>query len=306
MGRMKKFAWTLVVWPLACGSESDPTVVEVRDVRVAAPAPDPAYYDVIAPELTIQPGEEKMACFHLASPAEEIAIDFLDTEQGPFGHHVVMLSPKEPQPDGTLEDCTDAADMSKYRTLILPETEIPDGYAVRVPPRTPMVFQFHYVNTGLKPLLVRDYARLHKIPMADVTNWATTMGTTSARFRLPADGSEVIESFDCVIPHDIDVLVLGGHMHEHGAWMKIEMGNDAENLELMYNVEKWVADYRDAPPVELFLTNPRRVAAGSILRTTCAWKNLGDKELAYPEEMCAAFGYTAGSEEQIQCEVSAD
>lgn len=303
---VKRWAWPLVVGCVACGSGTDEVVQDVRDVRLTAPTPDPAYFDVVGPDLTLMPGEEKMACYYISSPDEEIAVDYLDTEQGPFGHHVVMLSPKEPLPDGTFEDCSDAADMAKFRTLILPETEIPPGYAVRVPPKTPMVFQFHYLNTGTKPLLVRDFARLHKMPMESVTHWATTMGTSSARFKVPVGGAETIESFDCVIPNDFEVLVLGGHMHEYGTWMKVEIGPDVDHLQTAYEVPQWVADFRDAAPVELFLTNPKRITAGSILRTTCAWKNTTGKELGYPEEMCAAFGYTAGSGEQIQCEVSPD
>jgi hypothetical protein len=295
----------LTATTFACGgTEAPPTDVQTRDVRVAIPAPDPAYVDLVSPELVIQPGEDKMYCYYVTYDGDDIAVDFMDTEQGPFGHHVVILSTKEPQPDGTVEECGEAKDMWKFRSLILPETELPAGHGLRMRRGTQFVFQLHYVNAGAAPILVRDLARMRKIPVDQVTTWTATFTSNSLRLSIPPNTTGT-ETFDCTIATDSNLLILGGHMHEQGKHMEILVGPDTANLEMLYQVESWKSEYRDAPPVRLFRDAPLRLSAGSVIRTSCTWHNPTTETMIFPEEMCSGFGYVAGIEEPIHCEAVA-
>lgn len=275
-------------------------MVETLDVRVEIPEPSDEHLDFVTPEVVIESGEEKMYCVHKAYSGPALAVRNLEVSQGRFGHHVVFVSTTDPQPDGTLEDCTDRELMNKYGVHILPDTPLPDGYAIPVDEDQHLVMQFHYVNTGVEPILVRDVARFELVDPAGVEHWTQPFATNSESLVLSADGSSS-ESFDCEIPGDGELLILGGHMHEEGTFMEVLMGADEDNLESMYLVDPWRPDYRDAPPVSLFVNNPMPVFEGDILRTRCDWTNTLGEEVIFPAEMCATFGYIAGLAEPWTC-----
>jgi hypothetical protein len=274
--------------------------VEVEDVRVDIPEPAEGYLDFVSPEVEIGPGEEKMYCVHQAYSGEALAVRNLEVSQGRYGHHVVFVSTTEPLADGTLEDCTDRQVMNKFGVHILPDTPLPDGYAIPVAEEAHLVMQFHYVNTGINPILVQDVARFELVDPTTVEHWTQPFATNSESLELPAEGSST-EVFDCVIPSNGELLILGGHMHEEGTSMEVLIGADEPSLESMYLVDPWRPDYRDAPPVSLFIDNPILVFEGDILRTRCDWTNTLGEEVIFPAEMCATFGYIAGLAEPWTC-----
>ena len=55
-------------------------------------------------------------------------------------------------------------------------------------------------------------------------------------------------------------------MHESGLTFAIDVGPDLESLENLYLVDPWRAQYRDAPPISLFFTEPRFLPAGTIVQ----------------------------------------
>ena len=305
---MRTLAMTLAVLPLAmaCGSsEGDdmPAPTDV-DVRVAIPKPDPAMYlDYETPEVTLAPGEEQMWCYHIEYDGEDIAIKNLDALQGKFGHHIALLQTTEPQPPGTLEDCSAEEQMSKYSAYIVPSVELPAGHGIFFPKGQHIVLQFHYLNTGAKPLRIRDVARLHKRPISEVTTWTSSLAINTLDIEVPAQGTREV-SFDCTIPEDVKLMILAGHMHENGSRFEVEHGDDETSLESIYLVDPWRPDYRDSPPVTLFTKNPRALAKNSLLRTTCAWKNGGSTTLDFPQEMCTGFGYITGTKTPFSCDVA--
>lgn len=272
------------------------------DARVPIPAADPAYYDFVSPEFELASGDEKMLCVHMEIPSEMVA-DNLEAYQGKFGHHIVLLTAKEPKPVGTVEDCTDRAAMKKYGPFILPDTQLSAGYGVLVPAGLKIVMQIHYVNAGTVPEVIRDVARLHLIDKASVTKWVHTMATSDNTLTLPPQQKSALH-FDCEIPAGTELLVAGGHMHEHGTRFEMQIGVDEASLKSLYLVDPWKSEFRDAPPVSLYFDNPMVVADKSILRTTCEWNNETAKDIIFPNEMCATFGYVAGVDAPIDCQVN--
>jgi hypothetical protein len=282
----------------ACGGSDSDVPPGVMDVRVPIPDADPNYIDVVTPEVQIEPGVEKMYCYYLTND-QAVAVSTMEALQGEFGHHIVMLTTIEPQPSGTLEDCTDQSSMWKFRSFVLP-IDLPEGFGIRIPQGLQYVMQIHYVNTGEEPILVRDVARLRKIKDADVQRWVSTLTTNSLRLSIPPGPGR--ESFDCTLTQDLDLLILGGHMHESGTRYAIEVGPSLNDLKNLYLVDPWKPVYRDAPPTSLFFQNPYHVTAGTIVRTTCEWMNATSTTLEFPGEMCASFGYLAGSDQPFHCE----
>jgi hypothetical protein len=285
----------------ACGEEETAAGEDVTDVRVPIPEEREGFLTYVTPEVRIESAEDKLYCLHLDYDGPDIAVPELDVEQGNYGHHVVMLSTTDPKPHGTLEDCSDPKDMSKYRSLILPETPLPENHAVQIKSGTHFVLQFHYVNASPKPILVRDVARLRLMDTAQVQTWVTTVTTNSLRLEVPAR-AEASEEYDCTLTEDVDLLVVGGHMHEQGTVMEIFVGPSADALESIYYVDPWKPEYRDAPPVTLLFDNPVHLTAGSVIRTRCQWNSQLDEDTPFPHEMCSCFGYIAGTQTPLHCE----
>lgn len=272
---------------------------DVLDARVAEPDADPAYVDFVTPEFEVPSGEERMMCYHFELE-EDVTANNLEAYQGQFGHHIVLLTPKEPKPAGTAEDCTDRSTMAKYGPFVLPSTELPEGYGIQIPKGTKVVLQAHYVNAGSKPLLARDVARLHKVPLESVTTWVQMLASSDNTLELPPQQKSTV-AIDCALPAGVELLVFGGHMHERGTRFEALLGKDESSMESIYLVDPWLEEYRDAPPVSLFFKNPLKIAEPSILRAKCDWNNESPDTLTFPEEMCATFGYVTGSDSAIEC-----
>jgi hypothetical protein len=299
---MWRTAW-LVGFVGACAPDDTEPGVEARDVRVADPEPEAGVVDMLSPEQTIEPYSDVMLCLYLEPTTEDLVADELRAFQGDYGHHIVVLRSVEQKEPGTWEDCSEAADMPNFKPMILPDTPLPAGYAVKIPAGTQPVMQIHYVNPTDTPLLVRDVARLYTVPEASVTTWAATFATNHLGFEVAPGGDTKVE-FDCTTDEPLEVLLLGGHMHEWGTRFEVQVGASVDALSSEYVVSPWVPDYRDAPPVSLFFEAPRVLPAGSIIRTTCEYASTESEGIAFPHEMCSTFGYVGGTAEPWVCEAT--
>lgn len=280
-----------------------PSDLEPLDLRVERPAADPGYIDFVAGESVIPPGEERMICTHVRFESDEdAAFEYVDSVQGKYGHHVVLLGAKQPLPPGTVEDCTAPEDMAKYDAYTIGDQELPPGYGVRLPAGHAMVVQAHYVNGDDRPIRVRDVVRLKRVPVDQVQTWAAIYVTNTLAIEIPA-GEQAEVEFDCRVKKDVDLLVLGGHMHEWGTRFELLYGPDEDHLESLYLASPWVPEYRDLPPMTLFFQHPFRLQAGYLLRTKCQWHNDQDTDLEFPHEMCTSFGYVGGTKDPEVCSV---
>lgn len=142
--------------------------------------------------------------------------------------------------------------------------------------------------------------------MADVQTFAAPIATNTIDITLPAGESTEV-SFDCELAEhqQLDVLgellMLGGHMHEWGTKFEAKVGPSVDELESLYLVDPWHSEFRDVPPVTLFLENPKPLAAGTIIRTTCTWENTEAEAIEFPHEMCSTFGILAGIKDPVEC-----
>jgi hypothetical protein len=273
---------------------------EFTDVRVPIPEEDANHYNFVAQELMVAPGEERTTCFHMRVP-HDMALSNIDMLQGEYGHHAVVVSSNEPLPDGTIEDCTDETTYAKFKALLIPVADPPQGAAYWLEAGTPVVLQSHYVNASDKPILTRDVVRGEVVPTEDVTDWMAPFTATALGFEVPSSDEPTELTFDCVLDRNVDLLYVGGHMHEWGTQFEIELGAAEDTLESIYSVEGWVPDFRDLPPIEIYADNPLRITQGAILRTSCQWENRTGASLTFPQEMCVSFGVLRGSKEAYDC-----
>lgn len=281
------------------GDSADGDEIEARDERVPMPPDQPNVLNFPGAEFVVEAGKDKLVCVHATYDGDDIAFRDAISLQGKGGHHVILLGAREDQPEGTIEDCSDASDMSKYDALMIPQ-ELPDGLGSLLTAGRRMVIQSHYVNTTDEPILVRDIVQLRTLPVEDVGTWASPFVTNVADFSIPPGEVQEV-SFDCPVPEDVDLLMIGGHMHEWGTKFSIEMGMTEDAMETTYLVDPWRAEFRDLPPVTLFLNDPKPLTAGLTVRTTCTFSNTQSEPLTFPHEMCATFGIVAGVKEPIVC-----
>ncbi len=299
--------WIAAGAPFGAESGTTPPAPEALtplDLRVAMPVPDNTFIDFVTGETVIPPGEERMICTHVRfDGTEDAAFAYAESKQGQYGHHALLFGAKEPKPPGTVEDCTDAEDMARFNAYTIGDQELPEGYAVHLPAGYPMVVQSHHINANERPILVRDVIRLKRIALDKVQTWASVHITNGYGLQVPAQEQAQLE-FDCIVEKDVDLLMVGGHMHEWGTRFELLYGPDTEHLDSLYLASPWVPQYRDLPPITLFFNNPMQLKAGHILRTKCAWNNDQDHELIFPSEMCSSFGFVGGTKEPVLCGVN--
>ena len=288
----------------ACGgpmAANGPIPSDARDVRVPMPVADASFIDFAGPELVIQPGEDKMFCQHITYEGDDVAFDDIEFLQGKFGHHFVLLGAKEPKEPGTLEDCSDVADMAKFEGYTAGGEGIPANHGVFLPKGKKMVMQSHYVNASTKPLLIRDVLRLKKRAVGDVKGWVSLWSMSHMSFSVPAGQTKKV-TYECTMPMDVKMTMFLGHMHEWGSRYQAEIGSDPSSMMPLYSVEKWQAEYRDAPPIKLMEESPMPVPKNTILRVTCEFNNTENRTLGFPNEMCVAVAYVVGTRDSIDCQ----
>lgn len=307
----RALAIAATVTACGCGGEASPSPAgaapqttseepTITDLRVPLPPEDPRFLAFASPEVVIQPGEDKTYCLHLRWDGDDTAFDNQETYQAKNGHHAVITSPLDPKPPGTVEDCSDEVTAARFDSFAISEP-LPAGHAVFLPKGKPLALQFHYINAGRTPILVRDVVRLRTVPIESVTRWTAVFAASSLpAISIPPKASRTL-TFDCTIPRDGEMLMVAGHMHESGRSIAIRLGRDAASLDTIYTIDDWRYEFRDAPPITRFVDAPLPVKKGDVLRTTCTWSNATDHAIDYPEEMCLSFGYLAGSKEAMNC-----
>jgi hypothetical protein len=153
---------------------------------------------------------------------------------------------------------------------------------------TQLVIQSHYVNPTPKPIRVHDAIHVHTVAKEQANTLLGFYAHTDIGMAIKPGNDSTI--FDCAVPHDMNILMAGPHMHEWGSWVTVEAG-PADALKQILKIDKWDSEMRDIPPVSSFFDEPLKLKAGDIVRTHCNWENDQEEDLGFPEEMCAVYGY---------------
>jgi hypothetical protein len=271
----------------------------VDDLAEIPPAPEGSI-EFRVDEQIIPPGSESQLCHFLEPLEEDLFANALVSYQGKYGHHLVLFTTVAPEPPGTVRDCTSAADMitliPAISSINFGLSEFPDGTAIRIPKGAQLVVQQHYVNTSEVPIRVRDGMHLRVLPQQEVSTLAGFYGISDIGFELAVDPAERTVTFECDVPRDMNLLLMGPHMHEWGLRFTAEVGRPQASGEMAFEevvrVDPWFAEFRDEPPVtEWGLEDPLALHAGDVLRTSCVFSNTSDEVLSFPSEMCATYGY---------------
>jgi hypothetical protein len=268
-------------------------------------APDSAYVDISIPGVTIAPGEDKTICFYTTYEGEDTGIWRFEPRYTQEGHnHLLVMTTdgvdSQAPPPGQWEDCSNGEALKNLRPLIFPTITLGKENAVPLAKGTPIVLHSHYINASLDPIVVHDVARLYKADPAEVDQWIAPMALASFNIDVPPDQEAHTLKFSCEVPWDMNLRLLGGHMHEHGESISISY-EEGGVQRTIYSVEAWNKEEDSInPPIwplsyELSEPLPSPLVKSSMLSVSCTWMNTSpdpsSASVSFPREMCAAFGY---------------
>ncbi len=274
---------------------------------------DPNVRRFVSGDLEIPGYADSMLCtFGTWTGGNLGVVSFRSQQSSPMGHHAMFMranagSDNQPIPDdGTVIACDDWPLDNLFQSTgeandggISPTgTALPDGMAMKLADGTRWAIQSHYVNTGADPVTAIDTVLLGVVEPSQVTTWAAVYSLNNVGFNLPPGQAQT--SFPCSFDHEFYVMSLMGHMHEYGTSIKVELGVGNE-IETIYEIAEWKAEYRDQPVVTTWLPGEFLVPAETVITTSCAWNNITDQSLHFPQEMCSALGVGYPSEEPIAC-----
>lgn len=239
----------------------------------------------------------------------ELAVAGTFGSQGQGGHHVTVYytdKMREPQH----HPCVDS-EMSEWRLVggggargsmeASGQLQLTDGLAMRIPAGVQIVLQSHYVNTG-DPFMASDSASIRLLEPDQVVDYVNQFLTIDVGFEVPAH-EEVESTTTCVVPRDVQIVRLLGHMHEWGARYRLEEIDDQDRSKRVLIDEEWSPVYASNPPVQAFaMDEPLVLTAGTRLRQSCLWRNNETYELRFPREMCLAYGFYYPDEGEVTCE----
>jgi hypothetical protein len=291
---------TLCLSVMSCATGTPDEVQPVIDAVTAPPLPS-GTTEYKFPTTLIPPHTEAIHCHFMEPLAEDTYYSSLVTYQGKSGHHLVMFRALSPEPAGTVRDCSDVSSMGTLIPVMIPTTVgfngFPDGFAIKAPKGTQIVWQQHYLNTGPTPLETRDVAHVGWLDAAKVRTTVGFLTVSDTSYSIPGEGKEVKLEMSCVVPADMNVLLLFPHMHEWGTRFYGYV-----NDKRMIDVPVWDAHYRDLPPTLTFTEfNPLVLKKGDVLKHECFFKNETGKEIRFPKEMCTTSGYYFPAERDWTC-----
>lgn len=303
---MKVFVPALVMAALAgCTNDSSSTV---DDRRVDLPPAPEHGRQFVLPDAVIEPGQEEIYCWYTTLPDEQdVWVSEYQAYQGEGGHHVVGFLTMEDEPDGTIVDCKAAESMAMWLPLLTPTSEghflLPDGYGVRIPGGSKLVFQSHYVNASETAIRVADVVNIFYVDDAAIPGIvpAAPWGNTVLDFQLPPNQTTTV-SYECAATSQMNLITLLGHMHEYGKSISIQVGPSGGAMETIYEVMEWEPEYRDKSPLrEWTVTDPYVIDPGEVMRVSCTWSNESAETLAFPQEMCASLSWFYPGDQPLTC-----
>lgn len=214
---------------------------------------------------------------------------------------------------GTLDAPLPATDPTKY-------TDEERGFAWKIPAKTRIWIETHFVNTGDQPMLREAWANVaYKDPAAVTKIIDPIFFIAGLTLNLAPGDTTVVKSGVVSRPASIDgelrFMGFGGHTHAHTTRETVYLTRSGETQEnIVYQTYNWEEplwaqfDYAHVnPPIvdgqDGAMTGPFIFAPGDTLRWECEVHNttpdqysptpinLQWGDLAYTGEMCNLFGY---------------
>ncbi len=174
---------------------------------------------------------------------------------------------------------------------------LPAGGAFKVPAGAQLVVNLHMLNASAQP--VEGQAAVNLFYGDSSLTPLTSFYVSGTSFSIAPHATKTW-STSCVARAPMKVARLLGHMHEWGVRNTITLTTPAGD-QILYD-KPGQGDFSYNPPFVDYPTDkPLLINPGDKITTSCTWNNMRDTALAFPDEMCAAFGYVLGTEAESGC-----
>lgn len=267
------------------GGSTTTTGTAKNELKVTTPV-----YDV--------PEGESFECFYTDVVTDkDLSVVSAAGTQGPGGHHIIVYYSDEVRAPEH-HPCDDA-EMASWHQVVganglgtgEPAIEMPEGLALKVPAGKQIVLQTHYINTTGKPQQYSDEVTVALTTPEDIIAYANLFAVSDMQFKVEPHAMTTSVT-QTSVHRDAQIILMGGHMHERGQNFKLEIVDDAGQVQEVLYDETWSAAFASHPPLLKYTVDaPRMMKKGTRLRQTCVWNNESPDTLQFPSEMCVTFGF---------------
>jgi hypothetical protein len=87
-------------------------------------------------------------------------------------------------------------------------------------------------------------------------------------------------------------VMFSNHMHEYGAAVRTTAKLPSGQTMMLKDDPAWVGEWATNPNfARAPIADPLIMPAGTELTTSCSWNNTTNRDLSFPDEMCAFFAF---------------
>jgi hypothetical protein len=270
-------------------------------------------FQVVSPDITIQPGEEITYCYYFRTPnTEDMVIKRWASEMTPGSHHLIYYTTaSDTMPPGTvsssgcgafgggnLPSWTYAAQVPSA-AVALPTDDgngLPLGQDIKA--GTPGYFQMHYLNTTDEPIQAHVTLTAEAYDAGTAYTKTAAFITYNSQISIDPGATGDIETQTCSTPAGAKFWMLSTHAHKQAVRTTIK---DATTV--VFNSDDW-----EHPGAKLW-TTPYHTFASGKLTYECEYNNTGDNvgstvvsgPSADTNEMCMATGYYFPATKSLIC-----
>jgi hypothetical protein len=287
---MRRFPFVLPLVLAACGHHSD---------TGASSNPAKDGYQIVTPEFTLQPGEEKFMCYFTSLPTSSpVGVTRYESHMTPGSHHMIVYATSTAlAPDGTLQDCANGPAAEDSNAGAKPEPavpayasqqpdsviELPRGVGVALRARQPLILNMHYINTTSASRTVHVELNIKTFAEGETFTPAAAFATYNTQISIPAKGTQIVQG-NCALPDGAQFFMLTTHSHMYTQEARVSDGDAT-----LVKTNDW-----QHPSVEQWAT-PYTFHSGH-LTYQCSYQNTTDGVIsvgqsATKNEMCMAVGY---------------
>ncbi len=279
------------------GKVADPDLL-TGEHEFHPPAAPASGFQIHLPPFAIQPNSEREIYFMKRSPnATDVYVTKFEVEMRGHSHHFILYrNSNNSVPEGVVRefDPTMADFLGLSFQLGSQEASFsyafPEGVALRLPARSQLDLNSHYVNPGSTPTEGEVYVNVHTQNEAPA-RLAESFLYSDPDLYLPANQITTHTGFVPAQSTDVDLLMLSSHMHKHGTLFRLYKDGGADHGKLLYENNRW-----DMPKVLTF-NPPLRFNKGERLRYEVTYNNTTSQPLRFgftsEDEMCVVVGYFA-------------
>jgi hypothetical protein len=301
---MRRFRFVLPLVLAACGHHHDS----------GAPS-DLANdgYQIVTPDFTLQPGDEKFLCYYTTLPSSSpVGVRRWESHMTPGSHHMILYAtPTALAPDGAVQECVNgpASEAANTNANVGDRSEppvwayatqqpdavvpLPAGVGVTLRARQPLIVNMHYINTTTAPRTVHVELNIKTFAEGEQFTPAAAFVTFNTQIAIPAKGTQTVGG-TCTVPEGAQFLGLVTHSHMYTQEARVSDGDltlvktvDWQNP----NAARWETPYTFHSGQLTYQCTYRNSTDGVISVGQSATKN----------EMCMAVGYFFPAPKQTLC-----